>query len=95
MATRTEAPGPGDIGRADRRRLNADLQMDDIENEPTDHVVSAARRPGVTVAELASELRQGRSWRTPFLALGGTALMVAAALVVILALAFAGYSIFK
>ncbi len=53
----------------------------------------AATPPAEAAVELAAEVKQGRSWRTPFLALGGTALIVAAAVVVVLGLAFAGYYI--
>jgi hypothetical protein len=58
-------------------------------------VMTAATHPAETAADLGSEIVRGRSWRTPFLALGGTALMVAATVIVIVALVFVAYYLAK
>jgi hypothetical protein len=61
----------------------------------TPSLVTAATHPADAAADLSSEVARGRSWRTPFLALGGTAFIVAAVVVVIIAVVFATYSIAK
>jgi hypothetical protein len=63
--------------------------------QPSASAASAVTHPAETAGELASEVVRGRSWRTPFLALGGTAFMVAAAVIVIIAVVFAAYYIAK
>jgi cell division protein FtsX len=63
--------------------------MTDIRQQPE----SVSSTVADSVGKVASEVEAGRSWRTPLFALAGTALMVAAAVILIAALAFAAHSL--
>ena len=52
---------------------------------------SAAAHPIEAAADLTAEVKRGRSWRTPFLALGGVTLAVAGIVLVVVVAAFIAY----
>ena len=52
---------------------------------------SAVAHPIEAAADLTAEVKRGRSWRTPFLALGGVTLAVAGIVLVIVVAAFIAY----
>jgi hypothetical protein len=72
-----------------------DTRMTHSQTDTTNGITGAVAHPAAAATQLTSEVKRGRSWRTPFLALGGTALIVAACVVVVLAVAFAAYSFAK
>ena len=59
--------------------------------EKTKDAVSAAAHPVETGKALADEASRGRSARTPAIALTGVTLVIAAAVVILLAIAFLAY----
>ena len=59
--------------------------------QPSGSAAHPVAHPVETARELGSEFAEGHSWRTPFRALGGTALTVAAVVIVIVALAFVAF----
>ena len=59
--------------------------------EKTKQTVSAAAHPVDTGKELADEASRGRSARTPVLALTGVTLVIAAAVAILLVIAFLAY----
>ena len=52
---------------------------------------SAVAHPIEAAADLTAEVRRGRSWRTPFLALGGVTLAVAGIVLVVVVVVFIAY----
>ena len=52
---------------------------------------SAVAHPIEAAADLTAEVKRGRSWRTPFLALGGVTLAVAGIVLVVVVAAFIAY----
>jgi hypothetical protein len=61
--------------------------------EPVKAAVSSAAHPVETASDLAAETEEGRSWRTPFLALGGVTLVVAAIVLVVVVVAVVAYEL--
>jgi hypothetical protein len=62
-------------------------------SEPLKAAASSAAHPVETASGLAAETEEGRSWRTPFLALGGVTLVVAAVVLFVVVVAFVAYQL--
>lgn len=60
-------------------------------SEPVKAAAPAASHLVETASDLASETEEGRSWRTPFLALGGVTLAVATIVLVVVVVAIVAY----